>query len=536
MPLTDESGLLVGQIQHGLALADGRQDFTYGFDYFGTRPRTQSSINGTYESVDDFDEWGVYAQSKTRLTDQLDLILAGRFDDHSLLDEKVFSPRAGLVFRPLEGHSVRLSYNRAFSTPSSLNYFLDISGGRAPVIGPLGYGVRAYGTGRDGWSIQPGGVTSMRSPFITSSGAFPIVAPGNPCTLYPAAVGVLQAQGAINAQQAGILAGLAGGCTGLSWMLTDPTTFSQQPLASAVFPDVPPIEENYTETFELGWTGYLADRVQITADVYRTERHDFVSPLLVQTHLFMINGPQLGAYLGVPYVTARVPQLMATGLTLAQAQAQATAEIGTIIAGTTTLPGLATVPLGVVASSEVAGSVRPELIVTYRNIAGDLVLYGGDVAFELFVNDDWTLSGSLSAVSDDYFRPENQAPIALNAPEVKGSLGVGYRNLNAGLTGGLRWRFNSEFPAESAGYVGTRCVRGGGTGIFAEDCVEPRGLWGIGGKGRPLVDVNLAYKVPTTDATMQLVVNNLFDAGYRSFVGVPRMGRFAMLSVRYDLF
>ncbi|MBM4185461.1 MAG: TonB-dependent receptor, partial [Gemmatimonadetes bacterium] len=131
-----------------------------------------------------------------------------------------------------------------------------------------------------------------------------------------------------------------------------------------------------------------------------------------------------------------------------------------------------------------------------------------------------------------------QAPIALNSPEWKGSLGIAYRNLTQGLTGGLRWRFQSEFPAESSGYVGTRCI--GGMGIFVEDCVEGRGLWGLipglGDNGRPLFDLNAAYKVPTTDATVQLVVNNVFDAGYRSFPGVPRIGRFAMLSVRYDLF
>lgn len=42
--------------------------------------------------------------------------------------------------------------------------------------------------------------------------------------------------------------------------------------------------------------------------------------------------------------------------------------------------------------------------------------------------------------------------------------------------------------------------------------------------------------VPGTQTTLNLVVNNVFDAGYRSFVGVPRIGRFAMLSARYEIF
>jgi outer membrane receptor protein involved in Fe transport len=181
----------------------------------------------------------------------------------------------------------------------------------------------------------------------------------------------------------------------------------------------------------------------------------------------------------------------------------------------------------------VGPSNSPDLVATYLNI-GDVELWGGDLALQYFVNDDWSVSGTVSAVSDDYFRPDEGAPIALNSPELKGSLGANYRNVRSGFTGGLRWRFQSQFPAESAGYVGTRCV--GGAGVFVEDCVEARGLWGLGGEGRALVDVNLGYSIPNLNTTLTLVVNNVFDAGYRSFVGVPRIGRFAMISAKYDLF
>jgi outer membrane receptor protein involved in Fe transport len=45
-----------------------------------------------------------------------------------------------------------------------------------------------------------------------------------------------------------------------------------------------------------------------------------------------------------------------------------------------------------------------------------------------------------------------------------------------------------------------------------------------------------SYAIPTTRATVQLSVTNLFDSAYRSFVGVPDVGRFTMLRVKYDLF
>jgi iron complex outermembrane receptor protein len=453
----------------------------------------------------------VYLQSKTALTEQLDLVLAGRIDDHSLLADKVFSPRAGLVYRPIAGHSFRLSYNRAFSTPSSLNYFLDISGGLAPdPLTPLGYTVRAFGTGKDGWSLQPGGVTSMRS-ICPGTPTTPFPAPGTQ-TLWPCVVGILQAQGVINAPTAAYLNANPPAAGAVPWMFLDPNTEQLSPMATTTLPDVPPIQESYTESYELGWTGVFANALSISADVYYMKKNDFVSPLIVQTPLFTMNGAAVVGHL-----------LTLPGLTAAQAQA-----LGT---------GIATIPLGVVAAPGVGPSTSPDLIATYRNI-GDVELWGGDLALQLFVNDEWSVSGTVSAVSDDYFRPDEGAPIALNSPEVKGSLGANYRDVRSGITGGLRWRFQSQFPAESAGYVGTRCV--GGAGVFVEDCVEARGLGfelgGFGGSGRPLVDVNLGYSIPNLNTTLQLVVNNVFDAGYRSFVGVPRIGRFAMLSARYELF
>ena len=81
--LVDNSKLFVAQVQHGFSFWDDRQDFTYGIDYFGTRPDTDGSINGSYEDSDNMDEWGVYLQSKTVLSPKFDLVLAGRMASHS---------------------------------------------------------------------------------------------------------------------------------------------------------------------------------------------------------------------------------------------------------------------------------------------------------------------------------------------------------------------------------------------------------------------------------------------------------------------
>jgi outer membrane receptor for ferrienterochelin and colicins len=65
------------------------------------------------------DQWGVYAQTETPLLPRLRLLLAARYDDHENYDGQ-FSPKAGFLFTPAQGHTFRLFYNRAFKSPSTL--------------------------------------------------------------------------------------------------------------------------------------------------------------------------------------------------------------------------------------------------------------------------------------------------------------------------------------------------------------------------------------------------------------------------------
>ncbi len=72
-------------------------------------------------------EFGVYAQDEIFLADQLRLSLGGRVDRFDYLDSFVFSPRVALLVKPQPGHTFRISYNRAYRSPSVINNFLDIT-------------------------------------------------------------------------------------------------------------------------------------------------------------------------------------------------------------------------------------------------------------------------------------------------------------------------------------------------------------------------------------------------------------------------
>ncbi len=177
LPVVDKSDLYVGQIQHGYSLGE-RQRFTYGLDMLLTRPDTEGTINGRNEDSDNITEIGGYLQSETKLTSQLKLILAGRADNHNHLNDVVLSPRASLAFQPNDDHNLRLTYNRAFSTPGTSNLFLDrlavpdayaLGSNFEPILGFSPHiDIRAQGPGSDTgltFKRDAAGRPLFRSPF-----------------------------------------------------------------------------------------------------------------------------------------------------------------------------------------------------------------------------------------------------------------------------------------------------------------------------------------------------------------------------------
>ncbi|MGQ0814276.1 MAG: TonB-dependent receptor [Gemmatimonadota bacterium] len=68
---------------------------------------------------------GVYGQVDAQLHSMLNLVAAVRYDDHENYDAQ-FSPKVGLVFKPAEGQAARVTYNRAFKSPTTLqtNFFI----------------------------------------------------------------------------------------------------------------------------------------------------------------------------------------------------------------------------------------------------------------------------------------------------------------------------------------------------------------------------------------------------------------------------
>ena len=82
------------------------------------------------------DQQGAYAQIDAPLTSWLRAVVAGRYDKHDFYDAQ-FSPKAALLVSPTPDQTVRLTFNRAFKSPSILQtsfFFPDFQ----PFIGVFG--------------------------------------------------------------------------------------------------------------------------------------------------------------------------------------------------------------------------------------------------------------------------------------------------------------------------------------------------------------------------------------------------------------
>lgn len=511
-PITDQSKVWVSQLQHVSRLG-ARQTFTYGADYISTMPETNRTINGTNEEDDEYNEFGAYVQSQTALSHMFDLVLAGRYDKHSELPDAVWSPRAGLMFKPADNHNFRVTYNRAFSTPTSLNLFLDIDAGPLGPLGPFGFRAHAQAPGRGGISLHDAnGNLQIRTPFNPAGpGALQDISLN---TIYQHQVTAIAAAAGLNPFVVGQMRGYAADPTfGTSnaLILLDPLTSEARPFAHDAVSDIGGIEESTTSTFEVGYKGILGDRLLLAADVWWSKHKNFTSPLITATPLVLLN-PQTLAQFVIPRLTAT---LITAGLPPDQAQAQATA----IATNMVRLPG------GVV-SSAASTSGAPSLILTYINF-GDIDLNGVDVSATALLSSKWQLAVTGSLVSDDYFNlplgagRTDSTVVALNAPKKKASSTLTYRDVSSGLNGEVRVRVQDEFPANSAGFVGLECV----TGEEASGpCV----------KSYTLFDLSAGYRLPFTGASVQLSVSNLFDENYQSFIGTPPIRRTALLRLKYE--
>jgi outer membrane receptor for ferrienterochelin and colicins len=97
----------------------GRHILSYG----GNARRNNFDITLT-PNAKDRNEFGAYFQDEFHL-DKFRFSVGGRVDKFGNIKDPVFSPRVTAMFKPTPDHSLRVSFNKAFRSPSAVNNFLD---------------------------------------------------------------------------------------------------------------------------------------------------------------------------------------------------------------------------------------------------------------------------------------------------------------------------------------------------------------------------------------------------------------------------
>ncbi len=195
----------------------------YGASYRNSKVNTSGTLMNLLNDDRSDDLYSVYGQVEYRITPQVRLVGAGRFDDGDLIEGQ-FSPKGAIVFSPNEAHSFRLSVNRAFQTPNLSEFFLQV-----PVAQPT----------------------------------------ASPRTL----------EGSIETYYAGVRANVpAPALAGLT--ITDNLPWEFSSLTPALALGNADLDVEKVTGWEIGYKGTLGDRIYITADAYINQLRNFVTDLL----------------------------------------------------------------------------------------------------------------------------------------------------------------------------------------------------------------------------------------------------------------
>lgn len=533
--LVDKSKLHVVQVQHSATLANNALQLVYGVDGLFTRPNTEGTINGRFEDTDNINQVGVYGQADYDITEKWKVLAALRVDYMDQISEVQFSPRAALVFRPTPRHTVRMTYNRAFSAPTSLNLSLDLANGTSPA----GFAVRGIGNA-NGYAYSYNDATNAiqyRSHFDPAN----YYDYGNQATNYQWFNGQMAIIGASLGQQGGLdpaivtgiinsllggIAGDTGTIQGVGHLGVDLVEILSQeqtnPYAAEFDPtllsDPGGVESTITQTMELGYKGIIKDKLYLQVDAYYTKIQNYVSPLTNVVPMVIFDPQQLMGALENPQAGVSLQANLAnSGLDpLLSGLLDGNPEYGSGIPNGTAYDELVNIIQG--ANAQIGfGNVSPDdpvvgndIILTYVNL-GTIDIAGIDLGFTYTITDDISITGAASFVNKDRIPLLGAADgyVALNAPRWKTSLAFSQSFPSVGLGYTVNWRWQDAFPANSAVYIGE---------VFPAN----------------LVDLGFHYRPKWSEGTrFGIDVQNVLGYKFQRFPGTPQIGRMVFAKVSH---
>ncbi len=130
LPLEERSDIFHLEGQTNFNFQEERGRVVVGASARNTKVNTSGTLMNLANDDRNDDLYSGYGQVEYKVTPQIRLVAAGRFDDGDLIDAQ-FSPKGAIVYSPNENHSFRASVNQAFQTPNYSEFFLQV-----PVAAP----------------------------------------------------------------------------------------------------------------------------------------------------------------------------------------------------------------------------------------------------------------------------------------------------------------------------------------------------------------------------------------------------------------
>lgn len=536
--------------------------FTIGGDYRDIFSDSANTLYGRYDDNDDYVIAGAYVQGTSKLTEKLELTYALRYDDFNIFDEGLIAPRVALVYKPADNHTFRASYNRATSGPVALQQFIDFPlailepgvldvwlSGQAD---PQGFSSTPY----IDLALTPGVEDTTLSADATGLPAIFLyggIAAADP-TFIPTVAGGLAAVNPAIAQAFGEWA--ASPLTQLSLsqqnvgMFYKYNLFNQEPMmdpltGAAQLDPTSQSKPGYTNTFEVGYTGLLFDRLKVSVDFYTYEVQGFTQFTAIGPTVGLIESPEslqngeLGTAAGIDGIPAQYGQLVADDfLNSSFATALGLNDVNNPLrqALTPTLVGAFTTaaqyallgnedldiqPLAPASAFAALGAVE-----TTRVPQNDGVVhipagyrrfndakrnhYGVDFDLEYFATDELSVYANGSWLSQIIWEVgDDDLPFTsyLNAPKQKYRGGIRYANDK--LRGSLNYLYDEAFEANVGQFAG----------------MAPQ---------KNVVDANIGYTF-SNGVRLDLTASNLFNNEYRAFANMPIIGRRVIGKLTFDL-
>ena len=488
------------QLQYELAFDAINTDMSIGVENKSSKFDTDTGTFGRYEDKDNYNVYGAYFSTKTKLSEKFNLQLAGRYDKYPQVGESSFAPRAALVFKPSNRHSMRLTFNKAFIAPSALNMFVDLP------VSKLGPGINVWIYGNKEAQTFTNPSTSWFVPGIPVNEGI-----GMPvATAYAVATATVAPLLAGTPLQAFIpfitsqntLAGIAG-----------LGAFSQGAMLDLNGNAFGPLEDGNKaklgkEThYEFGYKGMLSDKTTFSFNVYNSIKENFVaieqlSPMVALPNLGVDLGNAVNSYFTSAFTPVYGPVY---GPYYATLLSNSYAAVGN---------GLAAMgPVGTVETDQAPDNGEPNVMLGYKNY-GKVNYWGFEGGLKWRATDNLTLYGNYSTVSQTVFEKDD-----LGSETETGSWHLNHskHRVKAGFAfdNGRKWNMGVGYKYDG-GFEASM-------GSFFSGTVESRNI----------VDANLGYDINAkTKLSMNIV--NLMDEAYSFLPNMPTLGRQVMFSLKRD--